>query len=152
MRKVLITLACSVLLIAASGPAAVAAAKGSDRAWKASGSADGIFTPSTPGTYTLDGTSNNTHLRRGTFHVDGVCTNSDCSTDTFTFTILAANGDSLTASGFSVGGVSYATFTGGTGRFVGASGAITTTGTSSSDSVNPFRFHFTFTQTGSISY
>ena len=153
MRKFFITLACSLLLVAVSGAPALAAAKGHDRPWKASGSATGMFTPGTPGTYIVKGTSNNTHLGRGTFQVDGVCTNAACSTSTFTFTIVAANGDLLTASGESVGNMSHATFTGGTGRFAGASGAITTANVPSpSDPANPLVFHFTFTQTGSITY
>lgn len=151
MRKFLVTLVCSLLFVAVSGPAALAAADGTDRPWNASGAADGIFSPGT-GTFTLDGTSNNTHLGRGTFHLDGLCTNSDCSTSTFTFTIVAANGDTLTASGTGSGAVSHASFTGGTGRFAGAGGAITTTGASTVHPANPLAFHFTFTQTGSITY
>jgi hypothetical protein len=154
MRKLLVVLVGSLLIVALSGSAALGAANGTDRPWKASGSGDGIFTPGTPATFHVDGTSTNAHLGRSTFSVDGVCTNLDCSASTFTSTIVAANGDTLTVSGISVGpGTDHITFTGGTGRFVGASGTATNTVTSVvADPANPLASHFTFRQRGTISY
>ena len=148
MRKLLVSLASLLMmLVALSGSAAFGASNGTDRPWKASGSAEGIVTPGAPVTTHTEGTSTNTHLGRSTFVVDGVCLNEDCSSDTFTFTIVAANGDTLRASGAG----DTATFTGGTGRFAGASGTVTTT-TPTFAFTDPLHFHFTFTQTGTISY
>jgi hypothetical protein len=148
MRKFFVLLVGSLLLVALSSSAALGAAKGTDRPWKASGSGDGIVTPGTPVTFHIDGTSKNTHLGRSTFSLDGVCTNPDCSTNTFAFTIVAANGGHLTASGVN----DTATFTGGTGRFAGASGAIAITTTSFVTDASGLAFQLTFTQTGTISY
>jgi hypothetical protein len=151
MRKLLVLLAGSLLLVTLAGSPALGAAKGTDRPWKASGSGHGIITPGTPQTFTIDGTSNNTHLGRGTFHLDAVCTPpdpGDCPTSTATFTIVAAHGDTLTASGANDTG----TFTGGTGRFAGASGTVTTTTTSFVFDPSTLTFELTFTQTGTISY
>ena len=148
MRKLLVSLVCSLLVVALSGSAALGKAKGTDRPWKASGSGHGIITVGTPDTYTIDGTSKNTHLGRSAFHLDGVCTSSNCRTDTFTFTIVAANGDTLTASGAN----NTASFTGGTGRFAGARGTVTTTATSFVLDESTLTFETTFTQTGTISY
>ena len=148
MRKFFVLLVCSVLFVTFSGSSALGAAKGTARPWRATGSGNGLFTAGTPLTFTIDGTSNNTHLGRSTFHLDGVCTNVDCSTFTFTFTIVAANGDTLNASGENESVI----FTGGTGRFAAASGTLTNTPTVVADLNNPAAFHVTFTQTGTISY
>ena len=152
MRKFVVlvcSLLFSLLFVALSGSGALGAAKGTNRPWKASGSGHGIITLGTPDTYAIDGTSKNTHLGRSTFHLDGVCTSSpNCPTDTFTFTIVAANGDTLTASGAN----NTASFTGGTGRFAGASGTVTTTTTSFVLDESTLTFETAFTQTGTISY
>jgi len=148
MRKFFLLVVCSMSFITLIGSAAFGAANGTDRPWQATGSGNGLFTAGTPLTFTIDGTSNDTHLGRSTFHLDGVCSNEDCSMFTFTFTIVAANGDTLNASGVN----DSVTFTGGTGRFASASGTLTNTATVITDPSNPAAFHITFTQTGTISY
>ena len=79
------------------------------------------------------------------------------TTASFTATVVAANGDTLTTSGTNVltGPTTFTNFqtiTGGTGRFAGASGSFTDTGTNAPDPSNPNGFTITFTSTGTISY
>ena len=151
MRKFLVSCVCSILFVAMSGSAALAAANGTDRPLKASGSATGIITVDTVVTFTIDGTSTSTQLGRTTIHIDGVCNDPNCFTSTYTYTAVAANGDTLTASGANDGTNDVASFTGGTGRFAGASGTITTT-TNFIFDPSGLGFHLTFAQTGTISY
>ncbi len=156
MRKLaalLIVLAVSVL---GTGEA-FGAAKGTDRPFKGSGSGSGIATVvGGEIRFTIDGTGHFSHLGKSTFHVDGVCTNADCTTFSFTVTIVAANGDTLTGSSTSTGTATtftnLETYTGGTGRFAGASGTSTSTGTIVPDPSNPLAFTITFTSRGTISY
>ena len=157
MRKFGTVLAAACIVVALLGTGAASAAKGgTDRPFKGGGSGTGIVDAAT-GTYTIDGSGNFTHFGRTQLHVDGVCTNADCTTSTFTFTETAANGDEVTgSSNSSDDGLGHFTnldtWTGGTGRFAGASGHTTTTGTSVTDPSNPLVFHLTFTSQGTISY
>jgi hypothetical protein len=151
MRKFFVSFVCSMLFVAVSASAALAATNGTDRPLKASGSANGVITVGIPVTFTIDGTSTSTHLGRTAFHIDGVCNDPNCFTSTYTYTAVAANGDTLTASGVNDGTNDVASFTGGTGRFAGASGTLTTT-TSFVFDPSGLGFHLTFTQSGTISY
>ena len=151
MRKFAFSLVCSVLFVALSASAALGAAEGTDRPWKVAGSATGIIMPGTPTTIVIEGTVQAAHLGRTRFQNVVICTLPDCSTGgANTFTFVAANGDTLTASGENVG---ERTFTGGTGRFAEATGSFTFTATSVAfDPSNPLVFRLTFTETGTISY
>lgn len=156
MRKLaalLIVLAVSVL---GTGEA-FGAAKGTDRPSKGSGSGSGTATVvGGEIRFTIGGTLRLSHLGKSTFHVDGVCTNADCSTSNFTNTVVAANGDTLISSGTTTAPAfdftNQDTITGGTGRFAGASGTSTSTGTIVPDPSNPLAFTITFTSRGTISY
>lgn len=154
MRKPFSMLAVVLAIVALSTGVALGGPKGTDRPLKSSGSAISTF-DLVNGTFVTDGTAQVTHLGRSTFHLDGVLTGA--TTSTFTGTIVAANGDTLTTSGTTAltGPTTFTaleTITGGTGRFAGASGTFTDTGTAVPDPSNPNRFSFTFTSTGTISY
>jgi hypothetical protein len=151
MRKLFVTLICVASVAAFSAPTALASTGGTSRPFTASGSGTGTTVLGEPATFTVDGTSNGTHLGRSRFHTEGVCLDPTCATSTVKITIVAANGDILTVAGSATEG----TFTGGTGRFAGASGKVTTAfvGTRDpADPSNPLRFRITFTQVGTISY
>lgn len=102
------------------------------------GRLDGVYTLTFPGPTTLfvsgEGTGNATHLGRFTFEYDELV-DLATGTGTGTYELTAANGDTLTAdwTGYGVPTedptvllvVENATITGGTGRFVNASGSFT---------------------------
>lgn len=133
---------------------AFGAAKGTSRPIKGSGTGAGYATVANGViTLTVDGTQQLSHLGRSTFHFDGVCTNADCTGYDATTLYVAANGDTFTTFVSVTPGSGYTeTITGGTGRFVGATGAMTETGTTVSDPSNPLAFTTTFKITGTISY
>jgi hypothetical protein len=70
--------------------AALGAAKGTDRPWKASGSGTGIMTLGTPSTIATDSTLQAAHLGRSTFHNDQVCAPAGGANGTSNMTIVAA--------------------------------------------------------------
>jgi hypothetical protein len=143
MRKFLFSLVCVALSGALSAGTAFGAANGTDRPFRASGSGTGTLTPTG---FEIIGTSINSHLGQSDFVTVGVCTEVGCTT---TITATAANGDTLILAGSG----NEATFTGGTGRFAGASGTSTLDPhVSFDDPSNPDLFHITFTQVGTISY
>jgi hypothetical protein len=124
-----------------------------DRPWKASGSGTATRTPGSPVTISADGQGTATHLGKSTFHNDVVCSSPDCLNATSSITIVAANGDKVTASGLIVNRVNVATITGGTGRFAGATGSFTVTTTNVlPDPSNQLKVTFDFSQTGTIRY
>lgn len=155
MRKLVSVLLVFTVAVLGTGVAS-GKAHGTDRPLEGRGSGSAIVNVGPVITYTIDGTLHLSHLGKSTFHLDGVCTNADCSTSTFTNTIVAANGDRLTSSSTNTGTAgtftNLDTFTGGTGRFAGASGSSTTTGTSVDDPSNPLAFTITFILSGTISY
>ncbi len=66
---------------------------------------------------------------------------------------MAANGDTFTTFVSVTPGSGYTeTITGDRGRFAGATGTMTETGTTVSDPSNPLAFTTTFEITGTISY
>lgn len=148
---VLLVLAFTIL---GTGEAAFGAAKGTSRPIKGSGTGSG-YASVTNGviTFTVDGTQRLSHLGRSTFHLDAVCTNADCSGYHATTTYVAANGDTFTTFASVTPGSGFTeTITGGTGRFAGATGTMTETGTTVFDPSNPLAFTVTFQITGRISY
>jgi hypothetical protein len=148
LKHGLVPLVCLASIAAFSAPTAFASSGGTSRPFKAFGSGTGTTVLGDPVRFVVDGTSNNTHLGRATFHTEGVCLDPNCETSSVTITIVAANGDVLTEAGSATEG----TFTGGTGRFAGATGQVTTAAVATPDPSDPLRFRITFTQTGTISY
>ena len=145
MKRMIVVMTCVALFVGLGVRTSYAAEGGTDRPWSASGSGLGVV-DNAAGTYVIDGTSNNSHLGRSTFHTEGVLTGGN------TFTITAANGDKLVAISSSP---TDAIFSGGTGRFQGASGTLITSVTINpdpTDPTNPLRFEIHFTQHGTISY
>jgi outer membrane protein assembly factor BamB len=124
-----------------------------------SGSGSGKLTLGHPTTYVIDATLVIPHLGPSTLHTDGVCATSGCSppTSTYTETIVDANGNALTNSGTTTGTTvgatttitGHGTFTGGTGRFKGTGGTLTTTATLVLNRAT-LTFTITFTSTGTI--
>jgi hypothetical protein len=149
LTRLLVPLVCVLLFTALGGSAASAAAGGTDRPWRVSGSLPGIITPATattPTTIVVEGTVHAEHLGLTAFRNVVVC-GTTCATGATSFTFVAANGDTVTASG-GISGVRN--FTGGTGRFAGATGTYTVTATTVF--VTSTTFVITFTETGRISY
>jgi hypothetical protein len=137
IRKLLVLALGLALAIAALAPAsALAKAKGTDRPVKGSVSGTGEVTVAA-GTFTLDSTGVASHVGKFTRHAEGtaVFPGPDTSETSGTFTVVAANGDKLygtfTGTGTGVSNpaghtdITVGTFTGGTGRFAGASGTVT---------------------------
>ena len=155
MRKVFSIFVLVLAVLALSTSIAFAGPNGTDRPFKTTSlSGVGTVDPVT-GTFVIDGTAQEAHLGRSTFHVDGVFTGPN--TASFTATIVATNGDTLTtsATNFATGPTTFTNFqtiTGGTGRFAGATGSFTDTGTTLLDPSNPTSFTITLTSTGTISY
>ncbi|HEV8176124.1 MAG TPA: hypothetical protein VGP44_00405 [Gemmatimonadales bacterium] len=129
-----ITLVGLVLAVAVLGPSAAVAKKGgTDRPIKDHSSGTTVLDLGTLA-FVTDATGTTSHLGKTTTHLDGVVT--PTGADTFTiagsFVTVAANGDTLfgtfsgsgtiDAAGNSQGPV-VTTYTGGTGRFEGASGS-----------------------------
>jgi hypothetical protein len=156
-RKLIAPLTIVLALVALGAQPALAAPGGTDRPYKASGTATTTFT--VVPAFVIDGTANVTHLGLSRSHSEGVLTGPN--TSAYTTTLVAANGDTLTFSSVSSSTQESATtfalfstdtITGGTGRFAGAKGQDTSTGTATLVSVNPVVFHDTFTSSGTISY
>jgi hypothetical protein len=159
MRRLLSFLALALTVAFLSGAPAFAAVNGTDRPLNGSGSGTGVLTLTggVPTGSTIDGTTIQSHLGLSAFHTVNVITGPTTADTTTTYVL--PNGDTVTFSGTSTtvftGPTTFTftapfTVTGGTGRFAGASGSGTVTGTGSFDS--PLTFHLDFTLTGTISY
>jgi hypothetical protein len=168
-RTLLILMSLLALAVVTPG-AAVAAEGGTDRPLEGTGSGtlsfDFIF--GTPIAATAEGTADFSHLGKSTYTQDYTITATSLTTYTLagTETIVAANGDmlfaTLTGAGDNPSFVVGETFetplvftiTGGTGRFVGASGTQTATFTTVIDSIagTTITSSQTFTRQGTISY
>ncbi len=122
------------------------------RPFKGSGTGRGTATVRDDGKITAvaDGTQHFTHLGRSTFHNESVCTNPTCTSFIGTTVNVAANGDTLIFLETTLDGVSTFVITGGTGRFQGATGSASTTGSVVSDPQNPLKFSFSFESLGTI--
>jgi hypothetical protein len=156
-----------IALIALSADPALAATGGTDRPYRASGTATSSLDVSTF-KFRIQGTANVAHLGRSTSLSTGSLTGGTlgCTSSSYTSTLTAANGDTVTSESEStscpVEGtneftiVSSDTITGGTGRFAGATGSATTTGIATPDpsksSAGTLVFDDTFTSSGTISY
>lgn len=155
-RMLLVGALSATLFAGTLGTATASAATGgTDRPLKGEASGTMLIDPNT-GTFTIDGHGKATHLGRFQFHTDGQCFSPSCDIFTYTTTYTAANGDTVTASLATSSADSgrftnVETVTGGTGRFAGASGTATFTGTASGTS-EPFTLHITDTFRGTISY
>ena len=157
----LIVLSSLVLGVAVLSPApALGAANGTNRPLKGTSTSTSTLNLAT-GAGTSDGTSQLSHCGRTTFHNDFTFTiTGDTVTLTGTDTEVCANDDKLFStftitSSVSTGkGTGVFTITGGTGRFVGASGTFTTPATSTIVSIvgTIITTHDTNTIKGSISY
>jgi hypothetical protein len=165
MRKAII-IATLVLALGVLAPAtALAKAGGTDRPVQGSGSGTTVLDlPSL--TFTADATGVMSHLGQTTYHFEnGVLTPTGPNTFdiTISVTVTAANGDqlfgdvsgsgTLDASG-NAQGTDVTTFTGGTGRFTGASGSASGPFTQTLISTNGVTSTFatTFSLSGTISY
>jgi hypothetical protein len=165
MRKA-IMIAGLVLTLGVLAPAtALAKAGGTDRPIQGKGSGTTVLDLPTL-TFTSDATGVVSHMGRATFHFEnGVITPTGPSTFdvTISVTVTAANGDQLfgdvsgsgtaDATGGSQG-TTVTTFTGGTGRFTGASGSASNPFTQtliSTDGVTS-TFATEFSLSGTISY
>lgn len=123
------------------------------RPFEGSGTGHGTATVRDDGKITVvaDGTQHFTHLGRSTFHSESVCTNPPtCTSGIGTTVNVAANGDTLIFLETALDGVSTFVITGGTGRFQGATGSASTTGSVVFDPHNPLKFSFTFESLGTI--
>jgi hypothetical protein len=161
MRKLTALFALVLSLTVVSVGVASGAVKGTSRPYKDKGSA--VIDAAT---FSIAGTRNATHLGNSTWATSNVAIDlSNLGNNivgvTYDDTITAANGDTLTTkavatidiSALGVSPLPFAaveTITGGTGRFVGASGSFKVTGL-----VDLFAVPaptLTFTSTGTISY
>jgi hypothetical protein len=161
MRKLTALLAVVLSLTVVSVGVASGAAKGTDRPYKDKGSATLDLSDIT--NVSITGTRNATHLGKSTWTTSNVVIDLSQLGNgivgvTYDDTITAANGDTLTTTAVATINVSdltgpplpfsaVETITGGTGRFAGASGTFTVTG-----SVDIITQVLTFTSAGSISY
>jgi hypothetical protein len=161
MRRLLSLIALALAVAFLSVAPAFGSAKGTDRPFKGSGSGTGAigFVGGVPANATIDATTQASHLGFATVHVVNVFTGPTTATSTGTF--VAANGDTVTESGTitsvavnptTITSTAVYTITGGTGRFAGASGAETTTATTTLDAPTFLTFHATFTFIGTITY
>lgn len=164
MRKIVATFSAVLLLTMLDVGAAVGAANGTNRPYMDSGSAVLSFNL-IAGTVALAGTRNATHLGLSTSTASNVAI--DLSglpiiAVTFDDTITAANGDELytsatatiDASTLGVSPLAFSdveTIVGGTGRFDGATGSFSSTGSVNLD-LSTFTGVLTFASTGSMSY
>ena len=174
MRKpIMIAVAVLAVMVLTAG-SVLAGAKGTDRPFKGSGSGTTAVTVvASDFTSTSSGKVNSTHLGNGTYTIaatqtwgpdtSNLCAGSSIiASDTGTAILTAANGATVT--GFVAGttcelapfdNTTYGTtltltITGGTGRFLGATGSIAVRGTSTGPVGGPFGD--TITMTGTISY
>jgi hypothetical protein len=158
MRKLGAGLAAIGLVVAVLGSSpAGAASGGTDRPLKSTGNGTIVINPNN-GTFTLESVIHSAHMGSSTKAGSGTLLSA--TTTAFQFTDVAANGDTLvgtstgtivpTANGFTYTNVD--TYTGGTGRFAGASGTSTTTGIGVRDPNNPLLNAITISLVGTISY
>jgi hypothetical protein len=138
MRKTIAAILIGTLFAGLGGGTTFSAPNGTERPWRASGTGIGMVTDEG---VVIDGTSINTHLGKATFHAEST------SDGGFIATVAAANGDQLRIV-FAPSG--EASFSGGTGRFAGASGTLINTLVS--EFLPDGTFTVEFTQTGTISY
>ena len=138
MRKTIAAILIGILFAGLGGATTFSAANGTERPWKASGSGIGMVTDDG---VVIDGTSINNHLGKATFHAEST------SDGGFIATVTAANGDQVRIV-FPPLGDPF--FSGGTGRFAGASGTLINNLTS--ETLPDGTFTIEFTQTGTISY
>ena len=149
--KLLVPVVCALLFTALGGSAASAAAKGTDRPWKGSGTVTGTFTVGPAGVQVVGvGTVNVTHLGRSAYSNVVTCIPPGCANATTAVIIVAANGDRVFGSGVVKDGATRVEITGGTGRFADATGYYVVAGTAVFTS--PSTFTLDFTQTGTVSY
>ena len=153
MTKRIVRLFVSIALVigalATVAAPAHAAQGGTERPWNGSGLVTGTITPGSPVTVSAVGTVTVTHLGRSAYSNVVTCI-PNCANGTTAVTIVAANGDTVFGSGKITAGATRVTITGGTGRFVGASGFYDVAGTAVFE--GPLTFTLAFTQTGSVSY
>jgi hypothetical protein len=152
--KLLVPLVCVLLWTALGGSAAGAAAKGTDRPWKAAGSGTSTISVVNGSVVVTDeGVANAAHLGKMTTQLVLTCTAPNCSSGTSTTVYTAANGDTVLVSGVITNGVKVNTITGGTGRFEGATGSFTVTSSNIAPVPgHPEQFTFDFVHSGTISY
>jgi hypothetical protein len=165
MRKAILITGLVLALGVLAPATALAKAGGTDRPIQGNGSGTTVLDlPSL--TFTADATGVMSHLGQSTFHFEnGVLTPTGPNTFdiTISVTVTAANGDqlfgdvsgsgTLDASG-NAQGTDVTTFTGGTGRFTGASGSASGPFTQTLISTNGVTSTFAteFSLSGTISY
>jgi hypothetical protein len=154
MRRVIVSLGLVGALVVLPATAALAAAGGTARPLDGVGKGRLTLTDAQAGTFIIRGKANITHL--GLVKVRGTGSFTGPTTYAFTAKLVAANGDKVKTSstGEVVDGkfTNHDTVTGGTGRFVGATGQSTTTGTLKPKKTDPNVLRLKFTLTGTISY
>jgi hypothetical protein len=158
MKRLFVVVVLAIGVLGLSAMPSLAAAGGTDRPYKASGTLTGSADlVNFPFTFHIQGPSNSTHLGNAPTEVTGSLLGG------FTTTITAANGDKLFGAfdhdvlgttgpcpaGF-VFSETVTVITGGTGRFANASGSIDVKGCNSLDSTGVFVV--TFTASGTLSY
>jgi hypothetical protein len=136
LRRLIFLSSLLLTVGALSPPAALGAAKGTDRPLRGTSTVTANVNLAT-GTGTTDGTFLLTHLGKGTLHADS--TSFSVTGNTFAFTdtvvLVAANGDKVFGTDRGVGTLTstgqtlsiVGSITGGTGRFADASGTFTIT-------------------------
>jgi hypothetical protein len=154
MRKLAVTLGLVGALAVLPATAAGAAPQGTERPFDGVGTAKLTITDAQSGAFIIRGRANVTHL--GTVRVRSEGTFSGTNA-TFTTKLVAANRDKLKISStgtLAADGtfVNHDTVTGGTGRFVGATGQSTMTGTWKPKKNDPSVIRLTFSFTGTVSY
>jgi hypothetical protein len=154
MRKLAMALGLVGALVALPATGATGAVGGTDRPFDGSGKARLIITDAQAGTFVIRGRAIVNHLGVVKVRGEGTISGNNLS---FTSKLVAANGDKLkTASTgtFAADGtfVNSDTVTGGTGRFVGASGQSTTTGTWKPKKTDPSITRLVFSFTGTVNY
>jgi hypothetical protein len=159
IRKAILLIAL-VLAVTALSPTALALAGDTDR--PVSGSVSGTATGTIGLTFAAEGTGTLTHLGRVTTTIEGTIDNTNqigrvALNGTITF--VSANGDQLTGTFSGTADQNrevtlLVTITGGTGRFLGASGTLTVTGSNTTTIFADLSFvaSFEFPFTGEISY
>lgn len=154
MRRLMLSLGLVGALVVLPATAASAGAGGTDRPFNGSGKGRLIITDAQAGTFIIRGTANITHLGLVKVRSTGAFTGPNAYA--FTTKLVAANGDKVKTSSTGVGDdpafTNQDSVTGGTGRFVGATGQSVTAGTSRPKKTDPNVFRLKFTITGTINY
>jgi hypothetical protein len=160
MKRLFVIVVLAIGVFGLSATPSLAAAGGTDRPYKASGSLTGsVDLVNVPFNFDIQGPSNSTHLGNAPTEITG-----SLLSPGFTGTITAANGDKLFSAfdhdvlgatgpcpaGF-VFSETVSVWTGGTGRFANASGSIDVKGCNSLDFATGVLV-VTFTASGTISY